>query len=84
MATEDEFRAAVDAVSGLTQDPGNDTKLRLYGLYKQATEGDVQSSRPGFTNLVGRAKYDAWASLRGMDAETARSEYVDVVGGLTG
>ncbi len=84
MTTDDEFRAAVEAVSGLTKDPGNDTKLRLYALYKQATEGDVQGSRPGFTNLVGRAKYDAWAATRGMDPETARTEYVDVVGGLTG
>ncbi len=84
MATEDEFRIAVEAVSGLTQDPGNDTKLRLYALYKQATEGDVQGSRPGFTNLVGRAKYDAWAKAKGTDAESARDEYVETVRGLAG
>ncbi len=83
MATEDEFRAAVEAVSGLTTDPGNDTKLRLYALYKQATEGDVQGSRPGFTNLVGRAKYDAWASVRGTDAEASRAEYVAIVDRLS-
>ncbi len=85
MAGDDaDFEAAVAAVQGMSQDPGNDTKLRLYALYKQATEGDVSSTRPGFTNPVGRAKHDAWASVRGMDAEAARAEYVAVVRGLTG
>ncbi|WP_404347485.1 acyl-CoA-binding protein [Phycicoccus jejuensis] len=83
MATEDEFRAAVEAVSGLTKDPGNDTKLRLYALYKQATEGDVGGKRPGMMDFVGRAKYDAWAAARGTDAEAARTEYVEVVRGLS-
>lgn len=84
MADEQEFRSAVEAVSGLTQDPGNDTKLRLYALYKQATSGDVEGKRPGFTNPVGRAKHDAWAAVQGMDADAARTEYVEVVRGLTG
>ena len=83
MATEDEFRAAVDAVSGLTKDPGNDTKLRLYALYKQATEGDVSGKRPGMMDFVGRAKYDAWAAASGTDADAARTEYVSIVDGLT-
>ena len=29
-----EFQAAVDRVNGLSKDPGNDTKLRMYALYK--------------------------------------------------
>ena len=84
MATEDEFQAAAEDVKALPTDPGNDTKLRLYALYKQATEGDVQGKRPGFTNLVGRAKYDAWAQVQGVDAEQARTEYVALVRGLSG
>lgn len=83
MASDADFQAAVDAVSALTDDPGNDTKLRLYALYKQATEGDVTGSRPGFTNFVGRAKYDAWAQLRGLDADAASDEYVELVNSLT-
>jgi acyl-CoA-binding protein len=79
-----EFEAAVAAVQDLSQDPGNDTKLRLYALYKQATEGDVTGKRPGFTNPVGRAKHDAWAAVQGMDAEAARAEYVGIVRSLTG
>ncbi|MFQ6173148.1 acyl-CoA-binding protein [Oryzobacter sp. R7] len=82
MATEEEFRAAAEDVKGLASDPGNDTKLRLYALYKQATDGDVDGKRPGFTNLVGRAKYDAWAEVRGMSADDAREAYVSLVRGL--
>lgn len=79
-----EFEAAVAAVGNLDQDPGNDTKLRLYALYKQATVGDVTGKRPGFTNPVGRAKHDAWAGMQGTDPERARAEYVQVVKSLTG
>ncbi len=82
MTTEDEFRAAASRVSGLTKDPGNDTKLRLYALYKQATEGDVSGKRPGMMDFVGRAKYDAWASTAGLDADAARTEYVQLVDSL--
>ena len=74
-----EFEQAVEAVKGLTRDPGNDVKLRLYGLFKQVTEGDVSGSRPGFTNPVGRAKYDAWAKLSGTAPEAAEQQYVAIV-----
>ena len=78
-----EFEQAVEAVQGLTDDPGNDVKLRLYGLFKQVTEGDVSGSRPGFTNPVGRAKYDAWAKLSGTSQEAAEEQYVAIVRDLT-
>lgn len=71
-----DFEAAVAAVSALTTDPGNETKLRLYALYKQATVGDVSGKRPGFIDPVGRAKYDAWASVAGMPPDEAKREYV--------
>lgn len=75
MASKD-FTAAVAAVKDLTTDPGNATKLALYALYKQATEGDVTGKRPGFTNPVGRAKYDAWAALEGTAPADAEAQYV--------
>lgn len=77
-----EFDSAVAAVGRLEKDPGNDVKLRLYALYKQGTEGDVSGSRPGMMDFVGRAKYDAWAKLRGTPAEDARLEYARIVDGL--
>ena len=51
MSEHADFDAAVAAVKGLTRDPGNKTKLRMYALYKQATEGDVSGKRPE----IGRA-----------------------------
>ncbi|MCA9523068.1 MAG: acyl-CoA-binding protein [Myxococcales bacterium] len=54
------------------------TQLELYGLYKQATEGDVQGSRPGALNIKARAKWDAWATRKGMSASEAQQAYVDL------
>lgn len=57
--------------------PSNDLKLEFYGLYKQATEGDVTGKRPGMMDFVGRAKYDAWAELKGTASDTAMQRYID-------
>ena len=79
-----EFADAARTATSLASDPGNDVKLRLYGLYKQATVGDVQGRRPGFTDPVGRAKYDAWARLAGTGTDDAKRAYVELVGDLIG
>ncbi len=73
------FEAAVRDVQELPNRPDNDTLLKLYALYKQATQGDVDGRRPGMLDLRGRAKYDAWAMLQGMSTEDARDEYVALV-----
>jgi acyl-CoA-binding protein len=79
---ETAFRKAVDDSKKLPEKPDNATLLQIYSLYKQATEGDVQGKRPGFTDMVGRAKYDAWAKLEGKSAEDAMQEYVDLIESL--
>ncbi|RJK94893.1 acyl-CoA-binding protein [Vallicoccus soli] len=84
MALQEEFDAAVAAVGGLARDPGNDVKLRLYALYKQATAGDPTGRRPGLLDPVGRAKHDAWAGAAGTSREDAQRAYVDLVADLTG
>jgi len=85
MATlQAQFEAAQAAVKKLTDDPGNSIKLQLYALYKQATEGDAQGKRPGFTDMVGRAKFDAWAAVKGTSADDARQRYIDTVKSLGG
>jgi acyl-CoA-binding protein len=76
------FDAAVAASKNLPEKPDNATLLKLYALYKQATEGDVQGKRPGFTDLVGRAKYDAWAAVQGKGTDAARQEYIELVESL--
>ncbi|MBL8491318.1 MAG: acyl-CoA-binding protein [Rhodocyclaceae bacterium] len=73
------FEAAVAASKTLKEKPDNQTLLQLYALYKQATEGDVTGKRPGMMDMVGRAKYDAWAKLEGTAAETAMKSYTDLV-----
>ena len=78
-----DFEKSVATVGNLADDPGNDIKLRLYALYKQATAGDVEGKRPGFTNPVGRAKYDAWAALSGTSGEQAEADYVAEVSRLS-
>lgn len=73
------FEAAVAASKTLKEKPDNQTLLQLYALYKQATEGDVAGKRPGMMDMVGRAKYDAWAKLEGTAAEAAMKSYTDLV-----
>ncbi|WP_027482768.1 acyl-CoA-binding protein [Deinococcus pimensis] len=81
---QDAFEQAARDVQTLPRKPGNDVLLRLYALYKQATEGDVTGERPGGFDFVGAAKYDAWAGLRGTSGEDARRQYVDLVRELRG
>lgn len=78
----DQFAQAQDAVKALAADPGNEAKLQLYALYKQATSGDVAGKRPGFTDMVGRAKHDAWAKVKGLTSDEAMQKYIDTVKGL--
>jgi acyl-CoA-binding protein len=60
-------------------DQPNHVLLKLYGLYKQATAGDATGPRPGGFDVVGRAKYDAWAALAGTSAEQAMQNYIALV-----
>jgi diazepam-binding inhibitor (GABA receptor modulator, acyl-CoA-binding protein) len=78
------FDAAVVDSKALPERPDNATLLKLYALYKQAVEGDAQGKRPGFTDMVGRAKYDAWAALKSTDSAAAMKDYVKLVASLKG
>jgi acyl-CoA-binding protein len=78
----DQFKDAKARVEKLPSRPSNDQLLDLYGLYKQATEGDVAGSRPGMLDLKGRAKYDAWAKRKGASKDDAMKKYVALVGSL--
>ncbi|MGQ0698273.1 MAG: acyl-CoA-binding protein [Panacagrimonas sp.] len=78
------FEQAQKDVKTLTKRPSNENLLALYSLFKQATDGDVKGSRPGMLDMVGRAKYDAWARLKGTSAAEAMQQYVSVVKTLLG
>ena len=76
------FQTAVEDSKKLGKRPDNDTLLKLYAYFKQGSAGDVEGKRPGFTDLVGRAKYDAWAKLKGITNEDAMRQYIDLVESL--
>lgn len=83
MDLQKEFEAAVSNSKTLSEKPSNEVLLQLYSLYKQATTGDVNSEPPSNPfDFVNKAKYDAWASLKGKTKETAMQEYIDLVNKL--
>ena len=77
------FTDAVAASKELTQRPDNATLLKLYALYKQASVGDVEGARPGFSDMVGRAKWDAWNEIKGLSTDDAMQQYIDRVDSLS-
>ena len=77
-----DFEAPGADSTTLAERPDNQTLLRIYALFKPATDGDVTGKRPGFTDMVGRAKWDAWNDQKGKDAKTAMEEYIDLVESL--
>ena len=84
MATQEQFESAVERLKTLSERPSNDVLLKLYALYKQATEGNVNTDRPGGFDFKNIAKWDAWKKLEGTEKEQARDEYVAYVDSLVG
>lgn len=82
MSLQDQFEAAVAASKSLPERPDNMTLLKLYALYKQGSAGDVEGKRPGFTDMVGRAKFDAWAELKDTSQDEAMQQYIDLIESL--
>jgi diazepam-binding inhibitor (GABA receptor modulating acyl-CoA-binding protein) len=75
----EQFEQAVADSKNLPERPDNMTMLKLYALYKQGSTGDVDGKRPGFTDMVGRAKWDAWNELKGQTSDEAKQAYIDLV-----
>lgn len=78
-----QFEAAVAQSKQLDERPDNATLLKIYSLYKQATEGDATGERPSFTDMVARAKWDAWNAHKGKSKEQAMQEYIDLIDDLS-
>ena len=77
-----QFEQARADSKNLPEKPDNMTLLQLYALYKQGSVGDVDTKRPGFTDMVGRAKYDAWAGVKGKNSDEAMQEYTALIESL--
>jgi diazepam-binding inhibitor (GABA receptor modulating acyl-CoA-binding protein) len=77
------FEAAVANSKNLTDRPDNTTLLKLYALYKQGSTGDNTEKKPGFGDMVGRAKWDAWNGMKGTDSDAAKQQYIDLIESLS-
>ena len=75
----EQFEQAVADSKNLPERPDNATLLKLYALYKQGSAGDADGKRPGFTDMVGRAKWDAWNELKGQSNDEAKQAYIDLI-----
>jgi len=76
---EDSFREAAARVKTCKTTPSNADLLTLYGLYKQVTEGDCNTSQPWAIQIQERAKWDAWYKNKNMDKRYAMCNYIDKV-----
>lgn len=76
------FQQAVADSKQLPERPDNMTLLRIYALYKQGSEGDASGERPGMTDFVARAKFDAWKALEGTPQAEAQQLYIDLIESL--
>uniref|UniRef100_A0A4W2E7F4 Enoyl-CoA delta isomerase 2 n=1 Tax=Bos indicus x Bos taurus TaxID=30522 RepID=A0A4W2E7F4_BOBOX len=83
LASQKDFNNAVSQVKLLKEDPGNEVKLKLYALYKQATEGPCNVPKPGMLDFINKTKWDAWNALGSLSKEAARQNYVDLVSRLS-
>ncbi len=77
------FEAAVANSKNLSERPDNATLLKIYALYKQATTGDNDEKKPGFSDIVARAKWEAWTKLSGTSADDAMQQYIDLIESLS-
>ena len=85
MDIKEQFEKAVIESKSLAEKPGNEILLQLYSLYKQSTEGDVSGEAPSNPfDFVNKAKYNAWAALKGKSSEESMQQYVDLVNKLKG
>ncbi|NWH53657.1 ECI2 isomerase, partial [Fregata magnificens] len=80
--SQKDFEKAQEQLKLLKKDPGNEMKLKLYALFKQATEGPCNSPKPGMLDFVKKAKWDAWNSLGNLSQDNARQKYTELVSSL--
>jgi diazepam-binding inhibitor (GABA receptor modulating acyl-CoA-binding protein) len=79
MSLQEQFAQAQADSKNLDERPDNMTMLKIYALYKQASSGDATGERPGMTDFVARAKFDAWSELKGTSSDAAMQQYIDLI-----
>merc|ERR1712241_255947 len=83
MGLEEDFQTAVDQVSNkINKTLSNEELLEVYALYKQASIGDCNTSRPGMMDFKGKAKWDAWNGKKGVGQDEAKQKYIELANQL--
>jgi len=82
MSFDEKFNKAAEEVKELASSPADADLLELYALYKQATVGDCNTTRPGFMDFKGKAKWDAWDGRKGLAQDAAKEQYIAKVASL--
>ena len=82
MSLQDQFNQALTDSKNLPERPDNMTLLKIYALFKQGSTGDATGDRPGMTDFIARAKFDAWSELSGTTQDTAMQDYVHLITSL--
>jgi len=82
MSLQDQFNQALTDSKNLPERPDNMTLLKIYALFKQGSTGDATGDRPGMTDFIARAKFDAWSELSGTTQDTAMQDYVNLISSL--
>ena len=94
MDIQQQFEAAAKQVNDLSDAEAAKYMTDLYGLYKQATEGDV-NMKSGEVNAdeadqangpagLSQAQWESWDKYKGTSEEDAKRQYVAKVAEITG
>ena len=78
-----QFETAAANSKNLSERPDNATMLKIYALYKQGSIGDNTDKKPGFGDMVARAKWDAWNGCKGTSKDDAMQQYIDLIDSLS-
>jgi len=83
MSLQEDFKKAAErSKTDIKEKPSNEELLKLYALYKQGDEGDIEGEKPGGFDFKAIAKYNAWEELKGKPSEEAMKEYIELVNKL--
>ncbi|MBC6611633.1 acyl-CoA-binding protein [Hymenobacter sp. BT507] len=94
MSLQKQFEVAITRVDGLPAEKGAEYMTDLYGLYKQATDGDHDTKHdevdtddhdnPDGPAGLSQAQWDSWSKYKGMPEEEAKRQYVALVEKIAG
>lgn len=77
MSLQTTFENVAKLVKTVKIRPTDEELLTLYGLYKQATEGNNKTTKPWVFELEKTSKWNAWSKNENMSKEDAQKKYID-------